>query len=206
MFDGPDWVGKSTQIELAAQALRDHGYEVYTTRINGGTPIGEALRHLYLDAKLQRPRKTDLHMLLAVYYALIDDLQARRQAAPGTVYLVDRSPLSMFAYHAYGGGLPIEGQAATEETLRLFNPSLLIYYTAPPVVLKARRQARTATAGESPDFVESQPATFMRRVIEGYADAAERYGAQTIDASGDLVAVHHATMACLTPVLPPVIS
>lgn len=201
MLDGPEWVGKTTQISLAAEALRAQHHQVYTTRINGGTPIGEALRAVFLDPDLPRPKTTDLHIMLATYYALIEDLRRRREREPG-IYLMDRSPLSMFAYHVHGNGLPRElGEPATSETLALFEPDLVICYMAPEAVLGGRRRQRQAKAPVRPDFVEGQPATYMHRVVAGYREACKKYGAVAVDASGSPEAVHQATMELITQVL-----
>jgi dTMP kinase len=192
MFDGPEWVGKTTQVKLAVEVLRDKGYKVHHTRINGGTPIGEALRKVFLDPALPRPPKSDLHIMVAVYYALIEDLLQRR--APDTICLVDRSPFSFLAYNVYGGGVPRdEGQAFVEETLRLFDANLIICYTAPEETLQDRRKIR----GGQEDIFERQPIDFMRRVVEGYQEATRLYKPVTIEASGSVEAVHTATMAAI---------
>lgn len=201
MLDGPEWVGKTTQIELAAEALRAQHQQVYTTRINGGTAIGEALRQVFLDPDLPRPIETDLYIMLATYHALLVELQDRRQRFPG-VYLMDRSPLSLFAYHVFGNGLPrAQGEPATAETLALFAPDLVICYMAPTTVLEARRQQRQAALPGRPDFIEGQPPDFMRRVVAGYQEASTKYGAVTIDASGTPDEVHRATMAVIQKLL-----
>ena len=49
-FEGPDGAGKSTQIGAAADYLRRHNLDVLQTREPGGTPIGQQIRQLVLDA------------------------------------------------------------------------------------------------------------------------------------------------------------
>ena len=46
---GPNGGGKTTQVQLAAQWLRQKGYEVVTTREPGGTVLAEKVRELVLD-------------------------------------------------------------------------------------------------------------------------------------------------------------
>jgi len=43
-FEGIDGAGKSTQIAVVANALRERALQVVITREPGGTAVGEALR------------------------------------------------------------------------------------------------------------------------------------------------------------------
>ena len=48
-FEGGDGAGKSTHLQLVAEALRTRGEEVVCLREPGGTIIGEQLRQTVLD-------------------------------------------------------------------------------------------------------------------------------------------------------------
>ncbi|HWN99967.1 MAG TPA: dTMP kinase, partial [Blastocatellia bacterium] len=45
-FEGIDGCGKSTQLEMLAEALRSRGHRIIVTREPGGTTIGERVREL----------------------------------------------------------------------------------------------------------------------------------------------------------------
>src|SRR5690606_29042690 len=49
-LEGGEGVGKSTNVTFAADVLREHGLDVVVTREPGGTPLGEEIRRLLLDA------------------------------------------------------------------------------------------------------------------------------------------------------------
>lgn len=53
-LEGPDGSGKSTQLELIAEYLRQNGREVVCTREPGGSEAAERLRQLDLTRSLQR--------------------------------------------------------------------------------------------------------------------------------------------------------
>jgi dTMP kinase len=200
MIDGPDGVGKTTQLKLLAETLQQQGYSVFSSRVNGGTEIGEALRTVYLDPKLQRPPETDLYIMLGMHSALASELLSRRQA--GEICLIDRSPLSIIAYQVYGSGLDAElGEAATLNAIKLFDPDLIICYEAPLPVLQSHREQRHKSVNNN--YFENQPPYFMARVIEGYKHAAEIYqGVKVINTSGTIPEAQTATLQRIEPLLP----
>ena len=46
--EGVDGAGKSSQIDVIAQAIRDRGIELVITREPGGTPTAEKIREILL--------------------------------------------------------------------------------------------------------------------------------------------------------------
>lgn len=189
MFDGPDGVGKTTQIKLIAEDLSAKGRSVLTTRINGGSPVGEALRTVYIG-DYPRPAATDFYLGMAIYAAFTAEIAKQRPNYD--VILVDRSPLSNVAYQAFGSGYPLqEALQACEGTLHDLRPELIICYTAPLATLRARvAEAR----GANPDYFESKPDDFFEKVIEGYNYAADYFKVKTIDASSSQEEVERQTM------------
>ena len=197
MFDGPDGVGKSTQFELAAAALRKGGHQVYTTHLLGGSDIGNALRAI-MFSNAERPAITNLHLSLAIYYALLDNL--KNHLDNGEIVLIDRSPLSLYAYQVFGDGLDEAiGRQACQEALQAFGPQKVIVYEAPIETLLQRRQ--TQQAQKASDYFEQQKLDYHRRTTEGYQVATALFQADTIDASRPIEAVHTATMAVINAAL-----
>jgi dTMP kinase len=188
-FDGPDGVGKTTQFELAAKALRDAGHVVHETRALGGSPIGEKLREAVLT-DIERPVQVDFYIALACLHAAIPDWLARREA--GETVLVDRSPLSIIAYQVYGDGLDkAVGYQAVGEFISQIEPDVVLVYQAPTDLLHERLNQRNA--GTPRDYFESKPAAYHDQVAEGYSQA-DIFGGRFIDATQPIATVHSETM------------
>lgn len=196
MFDGPDGVGKTTQIKLIAQDLSAKGLSVLATRINGGSPIGEALRTVYIG-DYPRPAATDFFLGMAIYAAFTTEIKQQRPNYD--VILVDRSPLSNVAYQSFGSGYPLdEALQACANTLKDLSPELVICYSAPLATLRARvAQARIA----NPDYFESKPDDFFEKVIKGYDYVTDYFKVKTIDASANSGEVERQTMVLVEQAL-----
>ncbi len=166
-FDGPDGVGKSTQIELTASWLRSLGHDVHTARASGGTPIGEELRKASLSDH-PRPPEVDVYISLAMHTALGVDIQKRIKS--GQICLIDRSPLAILAYNTIGSQLENQqlGYDAMEKMLRLWNLDALFSFEADQEIVNERRHART---DKPADFYEKQGAAYHDRVRRGYSMA-----------------------------------
>src|SRR5215218_4010900 len=63
-FEGSEGCGKSTQIQLLAEKVRELGREVVITREPGGTEIGEQLRHLLQFSKSGHGMTAEAELLL----------------------------------------------------------------------------------------------------------------------------------------------
>jgi dTMP kinase len=177
MFDGPDGVGKSTQLEKTKDWLQNQGRTVIGTRLSGGTEIGEALRTISLNPAFKRPAITDMYLMLAMYSAVADSIRSDNNP-DDTIYLIDRSPLSIIAYQVYGSGLSAELAAkAVTDSLKDLRPDLIICYEADTKKINEQLASRH---NASNDYFENQPTDYAERVIEGYRAAAQEYGASII--------------------------
>ena len=102
IIDGPDGVGKSTQIKLTKDWLESEGHSVFATRASGGTGIGKLLRKASLSDNPRTP-EVDVYISLAMHTSV--GAEINKQKKSGQIVLVDRSPLAIVAYNTFGSNL-----------------------------------------------------------------------------------------------------
>ena len=103
-FEGGEGTGKSTQIKLFADYLKENGYTVSLTREPGGSPGAEEIRSLLLRGASDKWDKlTEIFLFFA---ARRDHLTKTIWPAlkQGQVVLSDRFADSTLAYQGYGYG------------------------------------------------------------------------------------------------------
>src|SRR5439155_19662140 len=131
-FDGVDGTGKSTQIALLAEALRQRGREVVTCRDPGSTPLGERLRQILLDHH-DTPihRRSEMLLYMTARAQLVEEL-IRPALAAGKIVISDRYLLVNVVYQAHGGGLsPDEVWRVGEVTIAGIMPRLVLLLDMP---------------------------------------------------------------------------
>jgi dTMP kinase len=101
-LEGPEGSGKTRQIAVLAEALRQQGYPVWMTREPGGTSIGDQIRLVLFDMKNtdMRPR-TEILLFQASRAQLVEQV-IRPRLADGEIVLCDRYADSTLAYQGYG--------------------------------------------------------------------------------------------------------
>jgi dTMP kinase len=183
-FEGGEGVGKSTNLQFAAQWLADHGIDVLRTREPGGTPLAEEIRGVLLS-----PRKEivdPMTELLLVFAARAQHLNEVIVPAlkRGIWVLCDRFTDATFAYQGYGRHIPLAAISQLEKLVQgsVF-PDCTFLLDADSDVGLTRAKSRGGL-----DRFEQEDIDFYRRVRQGYlaraqADAA-RY--RMIDASRPL--------------------
>lgn len=201
VFEGIDGTGKSTQLNLTAQRLRDLGYDVLTSREPGGTALAEKVRALVLDAELPLNNTTQALLYLAARSEHVEKV-LRPAAAAGKIVLCDRFAASTLVYQ----GLAADKSAEEIDALRRLNafatggfaPELTLLLDGEPERLLARRQARGVS-----DRYEAAGLDFQRRLRRGFlqlaADAPENW--RIIDAQADLAQVTEEILRELLPLL-----
>lgn len=179
-FDGIDGVGKSTQIELFADWLRQAGHDVVTCRDPGGTELGEAVRGLLLnDFATPIGRRSEMLLYMASRAQLVDQV-IRPALDRGQAVVSDRYLLANVVYQGYAGGLDVEtlwqiGRTATDG----IEPDLTFLLDMPLDKAQARLTREL-------DRMEQQADAFRNRLRAGFlAEAARRpERIAVIDASG----------------------
>jgi dTMP kinase len=107
-LEGPEGSGKTTQLPLLANFLRQHGFDVLTTREPGGTSIGEQIRTVLhnLENKEMQPR-TEILLFQASRAQLVEQV-IRPHLKIGGIVLSDRYADSTLAYQGFGHQIDIE--------------------------------------------------------------------------------------------------
>ena len=168
VFDGPDGVGKTTQIELTKEFLESEGHEVFVIRASGGTAIGQKLREVSLS-DTERPPEVDVYISLAMHTAVGKEIQ--KQKAAGKICLVDRSPMAVIAYNLHGSQLADEKLAinAFNTLMELWSPDAIFYINAGQDIVEERREDRQKAS----DYFEKQGHQYHMRVRTGYEHAIQ---------------------------------
>jgi len=163
-FEGLDGCGKSTQMELLAEALKERGYVVLVTREPGGTPLGEAIRDLLLNPRHHGMSARSEALLYAAARAHLVEKVIRPALEDGQVVLCDRYLDSSLAYQGYGRGLGTDDIITLNvwATECLF-PDLTLY-------LDLAESIRTTRLAEVPDRLEAEDEEFHQKVGQGYRE------------------------------------
>jgi dTMP kinase len=194
-IDGVDGVGKSTQMGLFCQWLRDQGRDVVTCRDPGSTELGEALREIVLEGhSLNIHRRSEMLIYMAARSQLVEQV-IRPALESGQTVVSDRYLLANVVYQGYAGGLDVDqvwqvGQIATAGLA----PDLT--FVLDMDVHEAGRRLNREL-----DRMEMQGMEFRQRVRDGYLAEAGRQNVRVelIDAARgvDVVqqAIRHAAQA-----------
>jgi len=190
-FEGVEGSGKTTQIRLAGEFLREKGFPVFMTQEPGGTPLGERIREILLNRGGFDISGEAEVFLFAAARAQHADAVIRPALEKGQVILCDRFSDATIAYQAYGRGLPLE---AVREICRFasrgLSPRLTLLFDLP--VEKGLERAFLRIAGREErsreDRFERENLDFHRRIREGYLTIAreEPGRVKIVDASRDI--------------------
>ena len=191
-IEGGDGTGKSTQIHLLADALRDRGArEVVTTREPGGTEAGTKLRSVVLDGDGVTHRAEALvfaadraHHVASLIRPIIER---------NGIVITDRYIDSSRAYQAAGRDLGDEEITALSRwATEGLQPDLTIVLDVNPAVARQR----TSKRGDENhlDSLDSTFHTAVRRAFLDFAQAApHRYA--IVDAGRDIDTVAQQVLA-----------
>ncbi len=147
-FEGIDGTGKSTQLPMLADFLREKNLPVLTTREPTDGPYGQRIRALYRDRSQATPEQ-ELELFLQDRRQHVDQVIAPALAA-GKIVLTDRYYFSTAAYQGAAGCDPSEIFARHDFAPE---PDLVVLLTQTPTDSLARIRDKR---GEIPNDFEQQ--------------------------------------------------
>lgn len=185
-FEGIDFSGKSTQIELLKDYLVEHNKKVEILREPGGTEISEKIRDILLDSENHEMFAEAELLLFSASRAQLVREKIRPYLQKGIYVISDRFHDSSTAYQGYGRGVPLDivnnvHDLAIGETI----PELTFFIDIPVGIANERRKKKLK---RKLDRMELSNIEFFNRVRSGYLEIArkeERFkvieGTQTIE-------------------------
>ena len=189
-FEGPEGSGKTTQVELLAQALASR--EPVMVREPGGNELGERIREIVLYGAMELDAEAEMYLFMAARKQLISEVIAPALSA-GQIVVADRYHDSTLAYQGGARGVPTTWPST-------FPRPDVTFLLSVPV---EHGLERLVHAGKKPDRVESESVEFHLRVADAYdrLAAAEPKRFARLDATGSKEQVHLAVMERLQPLL-----
>lgn len=165
-FEGADGCGKSTQLNLLKDYLKQKGFDVILTREPGGKGMGEKIRELLLHFNGYVSPKCEAFLFLADRAQNIDTI-VKPAVKAGKIVLCDRHIDSTIAYQGYGRGEDIGKLTALNDIATSnYKPDLTLVYDVDI-------ETATKRVGQDKDRMEQAGKDFQIKVQNGYKKIAE---------------------------------
>ncbi len=184
VLEGPQGSGKTTQLELLAERLREQGYPVRLFREPDSQSdiTARTLRMLTQDPQYPMNTRTEALLYNAARSQSLEVIRKAREQ--GVICLCDRNYLSTLAIQYYGRGDVPDYETITkiiDFAVGDMEPDMTIILDAPVATLRDRAEKRGA--GERFDNLDE---AFLERVRAGYLWEAKQRDYQVINASNEI--------------------
>jgi len=186
-FEGLDGSGKSTHLRRASAWLEERKIPHLVTHEPGGTPLGDALRAIFLDPSRGAMDGT-VELLLVFASRRQHLLEVIEPAlAAGRHVLCDRFTDSTRAYQGYGRGVPLP---LIEQVDRVATggraPDRTLLFDLPAKEARSRGHSPSRRERGAADRLDAEGLAFYERVRRGFLAVArsepERF--RLVDSSG----------------------
>ena len=203
-FEGLDGSGKSTHLQRAAAWLEERQVPHLVTHEPGGTPLGNALRAVFLDARWGT--MDGIVELLVVFASrrqhLLEVIDPALSA--GKHVLCDRFSDSTRAYQGYGRGVPLE---VIDQVDRLATggrrPDRTLLFDLTAAEARARGHSAARRERGAADRLDAEALEFYERVRQGFLEMARKEARfRVIPSSGPPKATETRVREALADLLP----
>ncbi len=165
VFEGVDGSGKTTQIKLAEEFLKQQNINVITTKEPGGFQFGQSIRDLVLHGEKLLP----ITELLLMFANRAEHL--KQVIAPallnGTWVLCDRFTDSSYVYQCFSKGVSTRVfNAIKKEVQGGFNPDFTFYF-----IMSADLAVKRVNYRGIENRFDTNSKEFFNKLCAGYTDA-----------------------------------
>lgn len=169
-FEGIDGSGKTTQVQLLDDHLKQINKDTVIIREPGGTEMGEKIRNLIIDINNDMADMTEALLYAASRAQLIEQI-IKPSLEEQKIVLCDRFIDSSIVYQGIARELGVEkilniNRYAIDNIM----PNITFYLDIPPELGIKRKKKQTKL-----DRIESEDLVFHNKVYEGYQKIALMY-------------------------------
>ncbi len=194
-FEGIDGCGKSTQIKLLQNYLKNTGYKSYLFREPGGTEVSEKIRSLLLHESDELDPVSEMLLFSAARSQLIAE-KVIPLIKKGEIVILDRFYDSTTAYQGYGRkSVPLDKiQLLNSIASHGIQPDITFYLKIDPLIAQKR------TESVEKDRMEKSGLEFFRDVAGGFDELSKsekRF--KTLDATLSVEEIHQKITSILAP-------
>lgn len=187
-FEGLDGSGKSTHLRSAVDWLAQRDIPICQTHEPGGTPLGDAIRGVFLDPKWGRiDGRVEAMLVFASRRQHLLELIEPKLAA-GVHVICDRFTDSSLAYQGSGRSLP-DGwiDALDQLTIEQRRPDYTLLFDLPAESAYERGRSPSRRARGDVDRLDDENLAFYRRVRKSYLGLVEKEPQRfrVVDSDGD---------------------
>jgi dTMP kinase len=194
--EGIEGTGKSTQVQLLSDLLKDKGYRVVRTEEPGGTAISVKIRELLLSLESEGIQPVaELFLYNASRIQHVEDV-IMPALERGSVVITDRFSDSTVAYQGYGRGIDLDIIASLDRIATGgLKPDITILIDLDVMTGLTRNRNINKT-----DRLEREHISFHERVREGFLALAKKEPKRfvTVDGSTDIATVHNKIAGIVT--------
>jgi len=170
-FEGLDFCGKSTQVELLKKYLIQQNKKVEIIREPGGTEISEKIRDILLDKKNNNMfMESEIFLFSASRSQLVRE-KIRPYLKKGFYVISDRFHDSTTAYQGFGRGIDIESvKKINEVAIGITKPNITFFIDIPIKEVENRKEKKRNEL----DRIEISDLNFFERVRNGYLELSKK--------------------------------
>jgi dTMP kinase len=167
-FEGCDFCGKSTQIQLLKEHFEINNKKVFLTREPGGTELAEKIRELILSFKEIKDPLTEYLLISAARKDHVDNL-IKKKLQQGYYVLSDRFYDSSICYQGYYKGLDANILKTIKELIiGKFKPDLTFLIDIPEDEIEKRMYTKRVNN----NIYDTKPKDFYKIIRSGYLKIA----------------------------------